>query len=176
MSACKYSREWLAAFVDGEASERTTQTRDHVERCRECQALVAQWAGPVTSCARWSIAAWARSIRSSPCRTSATASRPRRAVPSGRASRPGGTTSGSSIGAPSPVRSRGRAGGAGGARRRLPARRAAPSVLELTGPAVVVEALEVGGGASAVVWGGGGETSTLIWVQPGAEDSHEGTF
>jgi anti-sigma factor RsiW len=164
--------------MDGEAGERTAQTRDHVERCRECQELIAAWqhagdelramvdedVGQVDPLLAL------QNIRD---RIAAAESRTlgsrlvawweelwlvnRRAV--------AGVVAATALGAlvaPGAVFLLGKT---------------APTMLEeLTGPAVVVEALEVGGNATAVVWGGAGETSTLIWVEPGADDSHEGTF
>jgi anti-sigma factor RsiW len=163
--------------MDGEAGERTAQTRDHVEHCRECQARIAAWkqAGatlrstideeigevdPLLALQNIRDRIAAAESRTLGSRLAAWWEElwlvNRRAV--------AGVVTAAALGAlvaPVAVYLLGRT---------------VPATLELTGPAVVVEALEVGGNSTAVVWGGTGETSTLIWVEPGAEDSHEETF
>ncbi len=162
------------AWLDGEAGRRTAEVAAHLERCRECAAEVEAWqkAGHEL---RALVEAGAgepepllalQTIRD---RIAAGESRGlvarlaawwdevwllnRRAV--------AGVVAAAALGALS-----------------------APGVVYLVGrlqgpaytPMVVVEDLEVGGNATAVVWGGGEDSTTLIWVQPKAGDSHEETF
>ena len=178
MSQCKYPREWLQAWLDGEAGKRSAQTRDHLEHCRDCANLVDAWrrageglrqvvddgVGDVEPLV--ALEKIRQRIADAEQRTLVARVRRwwqelwlfnRRAL--------AGVAIAAALGAlvaPGVI---------------YIANRAALEMDNgLQGPAVVVESLEVGNNATAVVLGGEGGNTTLIWVEPGSDDGYSETF
>lgn len=179
MSPCKYPREWLQAWLDGEAGKRSAQTRDHLEHCRDCVNLVDSWRLAGEELRRTVDAAVGDveplvalekirgRIAEAEQRTLAARLRRwwedlwlfnRRAL--------AGVAVAAALGAlvaPGVVYVANQA--------MLEVENGSP-----LGPAVVVESLEVGSDATAVVLGGHGGNTTLIWVEPGTDNGYSETF
>ncbi len=176
MSRCRYPRESLQAWLDGEAGRRSAQTRDHLERCRDCANLVDSWRRTGEELRQTVDAAVGDveplvALEKIRARIAETEQRHlgarlrrwwqelwlfnRRAI--------AGVAVAAALGA-----------------------LAAPGVfyvasraalqVEPGAPAVVVESLEVGNNATAVVLGGEGGNTTLIWVEPGTNNGTTETF
>jgi anti-sigma factor RsiW len=179
MSQCKYPREWLQAWLDGEGGRRSAETRDHLEHCRDCANLVDSWRRSGEELRQTVDAAIGEveplvalekiraRIADAEQRTLGARLRHwwqemwlfnRRAL--------AGVAVAAALGAlvaPGVL---------------YVANRAALDVQDdgLHGPAVVVESLEVGNNATAVVLGGEGGNTTLIWVEPGTDNGYSETF
>jgi anti-sigma factor RsiW len=178
MSGCRFPKDWLQSWLDGEAGKRAAQTRDHLEHCRECAHMVDSWrrtGDQLRSLVDEGLGDIEPLVGLQRIRE--------RVLEAERRSLMGrlrwwweevwlfhrkalaGLAVAAALGA-----------------------LAAPGVIyvlaqisgqsgPLSGPAVVVESLEVGDNSTAVVWGSSEEgMTTIIWVEPGANAHHEETF
>jgi anti-sigma factor RsiW len=177
MSSCKFDKEWLTAWLDGEAGKMTARVRDHLEHCPECANEVDAWrrAGDELRAV-----AEAGTVNAEPL----VALQHIR----GRIERASQQTLGARLRAWwSDLWLLNRRALAGVGVAAALGAVSAPGLLYwvtrdsvLNGPpagAVVLESLEVGGNATAVVLSGDSGEPTLIWVEPETDATpHEETL
>lgn len=167
MSGCDFPKTWLMAWMDGEAGKRAERVRQHLEHCSSCAHEVDGWqragnelraiidgavgdAEPLVALQRIRAKVAEASSRTLGVRLRTWWAdmwlMNRRAMV--------GVSLAAALGAlvaPGMVYWLGSA--------------AAPQMSGPTTAAVVVESLDVGGNATAVVLGAGSGTTTLIWVE-----------
>ncbi|OGQ77445.1 MAG: hypothetical protein A2289_16935 [Deltaproteobacteria bacterium RIFOXYA12_FULL_58_15] len=181
MSRCNYSKDRLQAWLDDQSGKHSAQTRKHLEGCRDCANLIEVWrrAGeqlrdtvdqglgnvePLAALKKIRMRVAEIEQRSLGARMRAwwndTWMFNRRAL--------AGVAVAAALGAlaaPGAVYLSGKLGTSA----------IGPALVARVGPGVVLESLEVGDNATAVVLDEG-ETTTLIWVEPGFDGSNEETF
>ncbi|MBI5509877.1 MAG: hypothetical protein HY903_14065 [Deltaproteobacteria bacterium] len=169
MSGCKFPGPWLMAWLDDEMDEAAERARAHVKECRECAAKVEAWRAAGQSLVKTIDRALGDvepllGLEKIHARIAATEELPffdrlrravdelvmlhRRAVAGAAVAMALGALS-----APAAVFWLG------------------ARVVDEGGPlraAVVVESLEVGGAATAVVWSGADQKTAIIWVESDA--------